>query len=605
MVENTAPKPSDWSLYLRLLSYVYAYWPYFLLSVVGFLIYSSAGVLMADLMQLVIDTAGGEEKVGVGMIARFLVWWQGGEQVFLQRARILIPLAMFAIVMLRGCGFLAGNYYINYVARFLVHKLRCEVFDHLLLLPSTYYDRNSSGHLLSRITFNVEQVTGAATNALKILIREGFTVIGLLAFLVYTNWKLSLVFIAVAPVIAMIVGSVGKLFRRYGKRIQTSVGDVTHVADEAINGYREVRMYGGNAYEQERFHAASEYNRMQSMKMALTNAASPPVIQLLVGLAMGVLVWLMLPPSSLGDLTSGQLVAFLTAAGMLAKPIRQLSEVLAIVQKGLAAAEDIFAYLDTEKERDLGDYHSASVYGKIEFRNVSFRYAEDKPLVLKDINFSVEPGQTVALVGASGGGKSTLVNLLTRFYNHTEGQILLDGVDVNNYSLPNLRSHCGFVSQNITLFNGTIYNNIAYGQLAGSSVQDVEEAAHAAHADVFIDKLPEKYQTTVGDNGVLLSGGQRQRIAIARALLKNSPLLILDEATSALDNESEQHIQTALETLLQGRTTFVIAHRLSTIEQADLILVMENGEVVEQGTHASLLADNKRYAHLYQRDFNS
>ncbi|MGI9292997.1 MAG: ABC transporter transmembrane domain-containing protein, partial [Pseudomonadales bacterium] len=357
MVEDSTPKPSDWSLYLRLLAYVYAYWPYFLLSVVGFLIYSATAVLMADLMQLIIDTAGGKEQVDVGMIARFLVWWQGSVQTFLERARILIPFAMFVIVVLRGAGFLIGNYYINYVARFLVHKLRCEVFDHLLLVPSAYYDRHSSGHLLSRITFNVEQVTGAATNAIKIIMREGLTVIGLLAFLVYTNWKLSLVFIAIAPVIAVIVSSVGKLFRRYSKRIQSSVGDVTHVADEAINGYREVRMYDGNAYEQQRFYAASEYNRRQSMKMALTNAASPPVIQLLVAVAMGVLVWLMLPPSSLGNLTSGQLVAFLTAAGMLAKPIRQLSEVLGIVQKGLAAAEDIFAYLDSDKERDLGDYH--------------------------------------------------------------------------------------------------------------------------------------------------------------------------------------------------------------------------------------------------------
>lgn len=604
MAAGSTPRPSDWTLYLRLLAYVYAYWPFFLISVLGFLVYSATAVLMADLMQLVIDTAGGEEKVGVGMIARFLVWWQGDEQTFLQRARILIPLAMLVIVTLRGLGFLVGNYYISYVARFLVHNLRCEVFEHLLDVPSIYYDRQSSGHLLSRITFNVEQVTGAATSAIKIILREGLTVIGLLAFLIYTNWKLSLVFVAVAPVIALIVGSVGKLFRRYSTRIQNSIGDVTQVADEAISGYREVRMYGGDAHEKQRFRAASEYNLRQSMKMALTNAASPPIIQFLVAVALAVLVWLMLPPSSLGNLTSGQLVAFLTAAGMLAKPIRQLSEVQGIVQKGLAAAEDIFTYLDSDSETDSGTFSSPSVQGKIEFQNVSFRYADGKPLVLKDINFSVEPGQTVALVGASGGGKTTLVNLLARFYRCSEGRILLDGIDVNDYTLANLRSHYGFVSQNITLFNDTIYNNIAYGQLADSSPSEVEAAARAAHAAAFIGALPEQYQTEVGDNGVLLSGGQRQRIAIARAILKNAPVLILDEATSALDNESEQHIQTALESVMQGRTTFVIAHRLSTIEQADLILVMENGEVVEQGTHDDLLAANNRYANLYQRAFD-
>ncbi len=605
MVENSTAKPSDLKLYLRLLAYVYAYWPYFILSVIGFLLYSASAPLMADLMRLVIDTVGDEQKVGTGVIARFLVWWQGSEESFLERSRILIPIVMLVIITLRGVGFLIGNYYINYVARFLVHNLRCEIFDHLLRVPSSYYDTNPSGYMLSRITYNVEQVTGAATNAIKIVMREGLTIIGLLAYLVFTNWKLSLVFVAIAPVIAVIVGSVGKLFRRYSKRIQNSMGNVTHVADEAINGYREVRLYGGDDYEQQRFRKASEYNVQQSMKMALTNAASPPVIQFLVAVALAVLVWLMLSPSSLNELTSGQLVAFLTAAGMLAKPIRQLSEVQSIVQKGLAATEDIFDYLDSDTERDLGDYHSASVDGKIEFRNVSFRYAADKPLVLKNINFSVEPGQTVALVGGSGGGKTTLVNLLTRFYNYSEGQILLDGIDVNDYALANLRSHYGFVSQHITLFNDSVFNNIAYGQLAGSSMAEVEAAARAAHANVFIDRLPEKYATQVGDDGVLLSGGQRQRVAIARAILKNAPVLILDEATSALDNKSERHIQKALETLMQGRTTFVIAHRLSTIEQADVILVLDNGEVVEQGTHASLLADNKRYAQLHQRDFSN
>ncbi|MFK7730059.1 MAG: lipid A export permease/ATP-binding protein MsbA [Pseudomonadales bacterium] len=603
-VDQTKPTASeDWALYKRLLGFV-PNWGHFAISVLGFVLYAAAAALLADLLQLIIDTAGGQLNIGTGLATEFLTNIVGSREQLQLNARWLIPLLMVAVITLRGAGFFLGNYFINSVARCLIHSMRCTVFDRLLLLPSSYFDGQQSGHLLSRITYNVEQVAAAVTDALKIVMREGFTVIALLSYMLYLNWQLTLVFLAVAPLIGAIAGAVSRLFRRYSKRIQESMGNVTHVANETIRAYREVRIYGGADYEQRRFHEASDYNRRQSLKLALTSSLSPPIIQLLVGIAMGALVYLVLPPSSFSELSSGQLVAFLTSAGMLARPIRALSEVLGIIQRGLAAAEDIFAYLDTQAEPDLGKHKIERVSGEIVCKHLSFSYDPAEQPILTDINFNVLPGQTVALVGGSGAGKTTLVNLLCRFYPHSQGQILLDGVDVNEYQLDNLRHHYAFVSQNISLFNDTILNNIAYGHLAGASLDQVKAAAAAANAQEFIEKLPDQYQTMVGEDGLRLSGGQRQRIAIARALLKDAPVLVLDEATSALDTESESHIQQELAGLMAGRTTIVIAHRLSTIEQADLILVMEGGAIVEQGTHESLLAANARYAQLHQRDFN-
>ena len=591
---------ADWTIYKRLLSYV-PNWSHFAISVFGFLLYAAAAALLADLLQLIIDTAGG--KVGSGLATDFLISRYDSRDAFIADARVVIPLVMVVVITVRGIGFLLGNFYINSVARHLIHTTRCAVFDHLLDVPSAYFDGQQSGHLLSRITFNVEQVASAVTDALKMTMREGFTVLALLSYMLYLNWKLTLIFFAVAPLIGLIASSVSKLFRRYSQRIQNSVGDVTHVANETIRAYREVRIYGGAGYEQQRFHNASEYNLRQSLKLAFTGSIGPPIIQLLVGIAMGLLVYLVLPPSDFSELSSGQLVAFLTAAGMLARPIRALSEVLSIVQKGLAAADDIFTYLDAGVEPDEGTHSAETVKGAIECRALGFAYPGSEERVLSDVSFAVKPGQTVALVGGSGAGKSTLVNLLCRFYEHSAGEILLDGIDVANYRLANLRTHYAFVSQNISLFHDTVFNNIAYGELAGCSRAQVQAAAQAANATEFIEALPQGYDTVVGENGMRMSGGQRQRIAIARALLKDAPVLILDEATSALDNESEMHIQNELGRLMAGRTTIVIAHRLSTIEQADLILVMENGKIVEQGTHTSLLAADARYAQLHQRDF--
>jgi subfamily B ATP-binding cassette protein MsbA len=445
-------------------------------------------------------------------------------------------------------------------------------------------------------------VADAVTNAIRTVVREGFLVIGLLAYLLYINWKLSLVLLAITPLIAIVVAYVGKRFRRISRRIQNSMGDITHVSSEAISGYREVRMFGAKDVERERFFKASEYNRVQFLKMALTDALSPPILQMFISLALAVLVWLVLAPQMSATMSPGQFVAFLAAAGMLHKPVRQLSEVYSVVQKGLAAAEDIFELLDSERERDEGSVLLKDISGAVRFDNLDFFYTPDRK-VLDSINLSVSPGETIALVGLSGSGKSTLMSLLTRFYEPSAGQIYIDNVAIHELPLDELRQHIALVSQQVTLFNDTIYNNIAYGCLASASPEDVHAAISAAHADDFIAKLPQGLDTVVGDDGVLLSGGQRQRIALARALLKDAPILILDEATSALDNESERYIQQALDEVMKNRTTFVIAHRLSTIEQADRIVVMEQGKIIEQGAHIELLAQGGRYAQLHSRQF--
>jgi len=571
---------SGWMLYKRLLGYVKPHWRAFALAVVGFVIYAASSTALAEMMKRLID--------GI----------QNPDADF----RFFLPLFVVLMFASRGLGTFLSTYFMAYVGRYVIHTLRCDVFAHLLHLPGRFFDQHSSGHLVSRVTYHVEQVAGAATNAVTIILREGLFVVGLVGYLLWTNWMLTLLFLGVTPIIAGVVSYVSKRFRRISKRIQHSMGDVTHVASEALSGYRVVRTHGAEAYEKQRFERVSEENRRQSMKEAMTRAVSSPVVLMLVAISMALLVWLAMAPSLMENMTPGEFVAFITAAALMIKPVRQLTEINSEIQKGIAAASELFGLLDLTPEQDEGSLIPSKLTGNVVIENVSFRYGDDQPSVLHNVNLNVAPGELVAIVGRSGSGKSTLVSLLPRFYRPSEGQVLIDGVNADEYALGPLRQNIALVSQQVTLFNASIADNIAYG-VADPDPAAIKAAAEAAYASEFIEKLPESYATVVGENGVMLSGGQRQRLAIARAIFKDAPILILDEATSALDTESERYIQKALEHVCKGRTTLVIAHRLSTIERADRILVMDQGRIIEQGTHQALLEKGGAYAALHQLQF--
>ncbi|KPA92505.1 MULTISPECIES: lipid A export permease/ATP-binding protein MsbA [Pseudomonas] len=584
---SLSASPSSLKVYFRLLSYVRPYIGLFMLSIVGFLIFASTQPMLGYILKYFVDGLSNPEAALFPNVP------------YLRDLQLLqaVPLLIILIAAWQGLGSYLGNYLLAKVSLGLVHDLRVQLFNNLLTLPNRYFDQHNSGHLISRITFNVTMVTGAATDAIKVVVREGMTVIFLFVSLLFMNWRLTLVMVAILPLIALMVRTASKKFRKQSKKIQVAMGDVTHVASETIQGYRVVRSFGGETYEQKRFLKASQSNTDKQLRMTRTGAIYTPMLQLVIYIAMAVLMFLVLYLR--GDASAGDMVAYITLAGLLPKPIRQLSEVSSTIQKGVAGAESIFEQLDVAPEVDHGTLERDKVEGRLDVRNLSFTYPGTDRLVLDDISFSVEPGQMVALVGRSGSGKSTLASLIPRFYHHEQGEILLDGIEVEDYRLLNLRRHIAQVTQHVTLFSDTVTNNIAYGDLAGAPREDVEQAVRDAYAKDFIDQLPKGLDTQVGENGVLLSGGQRQRLAIARALLKNAPLLILDEATSALDTESERHIQAALDKVMKGRTTLVIAHRLSTIEKADLILVMDQGRIVERGTHAQLLEKNGYYARLH------
>ncbi|WP_265573036.1 lipid A export permease/ATP-binding protein MsbA [Venatoribacter cucullus] len=569
-------------LYGRLLTYV---WPHkfaFLLAITGFLIYAASNPLLAHMM-------GRLEKTLTNPV---------------QSEIYLLVGTLFGIFLFRGVGTFLGKFFIAVVGRNVVHALRTQLFNKMTVLPSEYYDTESSGRMISRVTYDVEQVTEASTRSLTTLIQEGMTVILLMGYLAYLDLTLTLVFLAITPVIGVVVGSASRFFRRYSRRIQQAVGNVTQVTNETINGYREVRTYGAVELEQKRFEKASDYNRRQALKFGLTDAINVPLSQQIVAFGLGVMIYIMFQRVSAGTMDSAQFLQFITAAALIAKPLRSVTDVNGMIQKGVAAAGSVFGVLDMPAEQDTGSHELERVKGRVSFDNVRLRYSSAGQDALRGISLTVEPGTSVALVGRSGSGKTTLVSLLPRFYEVTSGRILLDNTDIRELTLVNLREQIAIVSQQVTLFNGSIRDNIAYGALATKTDAEIEQAARAAHADEFIRKLPEGYNTQVGEDGVMLSGGQRQRIAIARAILKNAPILILDEATSALDTESERHIQAAMEEVMKGRTTFIIAHRLSTIESADRIVVIDAGEIKEDGTHAELIARQGIYAQLHQIQFS-
>ena len=591
MSKSSKAPVSSLRIYLRLLGYLRPLVGLFAVSIVGYLMFASSQPMMAGILKYFVDGLNAPSGATQHAIPLF-----GNVELIYG-----MPLLLVLVITWQGIGSFVGFYYLSKVSLGLIDDLRRALFDSLLRLPNVYFDHHNSGHLISRITYDVTMVTSAATEAIKVVIREGMTIIFLFGYLLWMNWKLTMVMVAILPIIGLMVSRASKKFRKQSRRIQTAMGDLTHVASETIQGYRVVRSFGGEAYESARFRAASADNTAKQLRMVRTIASYTPALQFVTFSTMGALLTLVLLLR--GDSSAGDLVAYLTAAGMLPKPIRQISEVSATIQKGLAAAESIFAQLDETTEPDHGTVERDRVTGQLQVSNLSFSYPGNSQRVLDDVSFSVEPGQMVALVGRSGSGKSTLANLIPRFYNHAAGQILIDGVDVEDYTLQNLRRHIALVTQQVVLFNDTVANNIAYGDLANAPRADIERVAEAAFAREFIDRLPAGFETLVGENGVMLSGGQRQRLAIARALLKNAPILIFDEATSALDTEAERHIQSALDRVMAGRTTLVIAHRLSTIEKADQILVMDQGRIVERGKHAELLAMNGHYARLHAMQF--
>ena len=569
-----------WELYKRLLTYVKPHRLVFGISVFGYIIFSITGVATAEWLGWTIDQVTAKNP----------------------DARIISPLVCVAIVVVRGIGGFMGGYSLEYIANHIVHKLRCDIMDKMLELPVRFYDNSTAGRLVSKVTYDVAQISGAATNAVTVIFREGLTVVGLLIALFWSNWQLSLVFLLVAPCVAAVVSFASGKFRKYSAQMQNSMGDVTQITNESIKGQRVVRTFNAGDFVLDRFRYASERNRRQNMKMVGTQSVAIPTIQFLVSVAMAVLIWFAMSPALFASATAGEFVTFLTVAGLLAKPIRQLSQVNSVVQRGISAADSIFSLLDETPEQDDGTFEVARVRGEVSFEDVSFGYKEGEP-VLSHINIHVKPGQSVALVGRSGSGKSTLVSLLPRFYNVDAGVLKIDGVPVQDFTLRNLRQQIAVVSQDVVLFEGTVADNIAYGSNGGITDEAIIEVARNAHAMEFIDKLDNGIHSIVGDSGLMLSGGQRQRVAIARAFLKDAPILVLDEATSALDSESEQYIQQALSTLMKGRTTFVIAHRLSTIENADIIIVMDKGRIVESGTHQELLALRGHYAGLHKIQF--
>ncbi|MDX7855420.1 lipid A ABC transporter ATP-binding protein/permease MsbA [Aeromonas caviae] len=516
-----------------------------------------------------------------------------------------MPFFVLGIVALRGCAAFLSNYCMAWVGNHVVMRLQQQVFSHLMAMPMSFFDRQNTGNLLSKVTYDAGQVSSAASSTLVSLVREGATVIGLLGLMFWHSWQLSVIFLVVGPLVGILISIISRRFRKISRHIQQAVGDITTSTEQMLKGHKEVLMFGGQEVEDKRFYQVSNRMRQQTMKMVAADAIGSPIVQMVASVALAVFLYVATIDSVKATLTAGTFTVMVTSMMMLLKPLKSLTDVNNQFQRGITACQSLFGLLDSTPEQDTGTRTLERARGEIEFRNVTFTYPTKETPALRNISFKVEAGKSVALVGRSGSGKSTIASLLTRFYDIEEGEILLDGVNIREYRLSELRKQYALVSQHVHLFNDSVANNIAYAAEEKYSRDEIQQAARIAHADDFVSKMPEGYDTVIGENGASLSGGQRQRIAIARALLRDSPMLLLDEATSALDTESERHIQAAIDELCKARTSLVIAHRLSTIEKADEILVIDEGHIVERGNHQTLMDMHGTYAQLRAIQFGN
>jgi ATP-binding cassette, subfamily B, bacterial MsbA len=580
MINELTKIKNTWAIYKRLLKAAFPYWATFLLGLIGTILASGTDASLSWLIKPMVDN---------GLVAKqreFIIW---------------LPIIITAGFIIRAVTLFASNYFITRVGRSVVMDFRKKIFTKLMSLPIAFYDKESSGQLLSLVVYNTDQLALAITDAILTILQEGLQLIGLVLVMFIINWQLSLLFLLIAPMLAIIIRYTTKRLRHLSSKVQRTVGDVTHIAEEGIHGIKVIRTFGGENYECEKFNKAAEYNRHSEMKVVVTNSLGTSLTQIIASLPIALIIYIATLPNL--HITIGGFSAIIAAMVRLLTPLRRLTKVNNDIQRGVAAANSIFSLLDSPAESDTGTKRLDLAKGHIEYRKVTFSYPLSNKIVLDNININIEPNQTVALVGRSGGGKSTLVNLLPRFYDVINGAILIDGINIQEYKLADLRQQFALVSQHVMLFNDTLAKNIAYGRFDKVTETEIMQAIEAAYLTDLVKQLPQGLNTMIGKDGSLISGGQRQRVAIARALLKNAPILILDEATSALDTESEHYIQEALNNLMQKRTTFVIAHRLSTVEKADKIIVIDQGQIVENGTHNELLTKNGQYAKFYKMQF--
>ncbi|EJX1246857.1 TPA: lipid A ABC transporter ATP-binding protein/permease MsbA [Vibrio alginolyticus] len=573
---------TTWQTFKRLWQFIRLYKSGLVVAVIALVINAISDTYMISLLKPLLDEGFGS-----------------AESDFLRT----LPLIIFAMMFIRGISGFVSTYCLSWVSGNVVMQVRRMVFNHFMHMPVSYFDKEKTGNLLSRITYDSEQVSAATSQALVSIVREGASIIGLLVLMFYNSWQLSLVLFAVAPVVAWGIGVVSKRFRKISKNMQTMMGNVTASAEQMLKGHKVVLSYGGQDIERKRFEKVSNQMRQQSMKLVTAQAAANPIIQMIASLAIVAVLYLASIDSIKEQLTPGTFTVVFSAMFGLMRPLKALTNVTSQFQRGMAASQTLFALIDLEPEKNEGKLTVERANGDVSVKNVSFTYTGAEKPALENVSFDIPRGKTVALVGRSGSGKSTIANLFNRFYDVDSGSITLDGHDIRDYELKNLRQQFALVSQNVHLFNDTIANNIAYATDGQYERSDIEKAATLAHAMEFIGKMDDGLDTMIGENGASLSGGQRQRVAIARALLRDAPVLILDEATSALDTESERAIQAALDELQKDKTVLVIAHRLSTIEKADEILVVDDGAIIERGNHAELIEKNGAYAQLHRIQF--